>query len=152
MTNTCKTIREFRSWLEENIAFLENVVLYGPCHVQPDGQVADPMYTVLVIEEIVAEAERTSCRLGHDLDCVPTTTTPHTALAFLGRLLRWAEQEEPPPTLDIHEMASLLGCTERTIWRHEGKGLIPEARRVGGLVRWDRTEIEEWLANTGKEG
>ena len=145
MTNTCKSIREFHSWLEENIAFLENVLLYGPCHIQPDGQVADPMYTALVIEEIIAEADRTSCRLGHDLDNVPTVTTPRAALAFLGRLLRWAEQQEPPPTLDVHEMASLLGCTERTIWRHEGKGLIPEARRIGGVVRWDRVEVDDWL-------
>ena len=145
MTNTCKTIPEFCSWLEENIAFLENVLLYGPCHVQPDGQAADPMYTDLVIEEIVAEAERTSCRLGHDLDRVPATTTPRAVLAFLGRLLRWAEQQELPPTLDIHEMASLLGCTERTIWRHEGKGLIPEARRIGRVVRWDRVEVDDWL-------
>ncbi len=41
MTNTCKTIREFRSWLEENIAFLENVLLYGP----PDGE--DALYVSL---------------------------------------------------------------------------------------------------------
>jgi len=149
MTSTCKSIREFRSWLEENIAFLENILLHGPCHVQPNGQAADPVYTGLVTEEIIAEAERAACRLGHDPADVPTTATPRTALALLGRLLCWTEQQDPPPTLDVQEMARLLGCTERTIWRHEGKGLIPEARRIGGVVRWDRAEIEEWLAAQG---
>jgi len=103
------------------------------------------MYTELVIEEIAVEAERTSCRLGCDIDSVPTVTTPRAALAFLGRLQQWAEHQEPPPPLDVRQMASLRGCTERTIWRHEGKGLIPEARRIGAVVRWDRAEIEDWL-------
>ena len=137
MTNTCKTIREFHSWLEENIAFLENVLLYGPCHIQPDGQVADPMYTDLVIEEIVGDASRLACRLGYDLGDVPAVPTPRGALTLLGRLLRCSEEQDPSPTLDVQEMARLLGCTERTVWRHEGKGMMPEARRIGGIVRWD---------------
>ena len=143
MTNTCKTIREFRSWLEENIAFLENVLLNGP----PDGE--DALYVALRLEEITGEAERMACRLGLDPGNVPALPTPRSALALLGRLWRRLEQQDPAPTLDVQEIARLLGCTERTIWRHEGKGLIPEARRIGGVVRWDRAEIEEWLAAQG---
>ena len=143
MTNTRKTIREFRSRLEENIAFLENVLLYGP----PDGE--DALYVSLRLEEITGEAERIACRLGFDPGDVPALPTPRSALALLGRLAGAMEQKDPAPTLDVQEMARLLGCTERTIWRHEGKGLIPEARRIGGVVRWDRAEIEEWLAAQG---
>jgi predicted DNA-binding transcriptional regulator AlpA len=47
-------------------------------------------------------------------------------------------------------MAMLLGCSERTVWRHEAKGLIPEARRIGRVVNWDRDEIQEYLANQAK--
>jgi predicted DNA-binding transcriptional regulator AlpA len=146
MTNTCKTIREFRSWLEENIAFLENVLLHGP----PDGE--DAIYVSLQVEEISAEAERMACRLGFDPGDVPALPTPRSALALLGRLSAAMEQQDPAPTLDVKEVARLLGCTERTIWRHEGKGLIPEARRIGGVVRWDRDELEIWLANANREG
>ena len=68
----------------------------------------------------------------------------HEAMAYVGQLL---QNQDRPTTLGVHEVARLLGCNERTVWRHEGRGLIPEGRRVGGLVRWDRLEIEEWLAN-----
>jgi len=149
MTNTCKTIRAFRSWLDESITFLENVLLHGPCHVRPNGQAADPLYTDLVIKEIVGDAERLACRLGCNTVDVPSIASPRASLAMLGRLLRWVDEQDPPRTLDVQEMARLLGCTERTIWRHEGKGLIPEARRTGGVVRWDRVEVEEWLAGQG---
>jgi predicted DNA-binding transcriptional regulator AlpA len=143
MTNNCKTIREFRSWLEENSAFLENVLLYG----SPDGE--DALYVALQLEEITVEAERAACRLGFDPGNVPAMPTPRSSLMLLGRLMAAVEQQNPAPTLDVQEMARLLGCTERTIWRHEGKGLIPEARRISGVVRWDRAEIEEWLAAQG---
>jgi excisionase family DNA binding protein len=143
MTSNCKTVREFRSWLEENIDFLENVLRYG----QPDGEEA--LYVSLQSEEITGEADRIACRLGLDPGNVPAVPTPRSALTLLGRLMAAMEQQNPAPTLDVQEMARLLGCTERTIWRHEGKGLIPEARRIGGVVRWDRAEIEEWLAAQG---
>ena len=146
MTSNCKTIREFRSWLEENIAFLENVLRDGP----PDGE--DALYVSLQVEEITGEAERMACRLGFDPGDVPAMPTPRSALALLGRISAVMEQQNPAPTLDVKEVARLLGCTERTIWRHEGKGLIPEARRIGGVVRWDRDELENWLANASREG
>jgi predicted DNA-binding transcriptional regulator AlpA len=146
MTNTCKTIREFRSWLEENIDFLENALRHGP----PDGE--DALYVSLQVEEITGEAERMACRLGFDPGDVPAMPTPRSALALLGRISAVMEQQNPAPTLDVKEVARLLGCTERTIWRHEGKGLIPEARRVGGVVRWDRVDFDIWLANTSREG
>lgn len=87
--------------------------------------------------------------MGVDPGNVPSVPTPRSSLMLLGRLMAALEQKNPPPTLDVQAMARLLGCTERTIWRHEGKGLIPEARRIGGVVRWDRAEIEEWLAAQG---
>ncbi len=71
--------------------------------------------------------------------------TPREALVVVGRLLAWVEKELRSPTLDVHEMAVQMGCNERTVWRWEAKGLIPAARRVGRLVRWDRYEVENWL-------
>ena len=64
ITSDCKTIREFRAWLEEQVEFLENVLRFGPCHIRPDGQAADDMYTRLVIDELVEEAASLACRFG----------------------------------------------------------------------------------------
>jgi excisionase family DNA binding protein len=146
MTSICKTVRAFRSWLEENIAFLENALRRGPPASEDTLDVSSKM------AEITGEAERMACRLGFDPGDVPASPTPRSALALLGRLAVAMEQRDPVPTLDVREVARLLGCTERTIWRHEAKGLIPEARRIGGVVRWERDELENWLANAGKEG
>jgi predicted DNA-binding transcriptional regulator AlpA len=39
-------------------------------------------------------------------------------------------------------VAALLGVHRATIWRWLDQGLIPLPRRVGGLPRWVRSEIE----------
>lgn len=54
------------------------------------------------------------------------------------------------PPLTLKEVAQRLLCHPRTVWRYEGQGLIPEARRIGRKVFWDRTEWEEWYARAGR--
>jgi len=153
MTNTFKTIREFRSWLEENIAFLENVLLYGPCHVRPDGQAADPLYTDLLIEEIVEEASRLACRFGVADLAREVTTAPRAALAILGRLLAWTQDVAPfvPPEmmtqedlirylrLDVDERNPVERV--RNLIRYQG---LPVTRR-GRLLLFRKTAVDEWL-------
>ena len=98
------------------------------------------------IADLIEEISVLACRFGAGdlIDPQRHTMTPREALVVVGRLLAWAEQELSP-TLDVYELAMRLGCTVRTVWRMEAKGLIPPARRVGRLVRWDREEIEDWL-------
>jgi len=153
MTNTCKTIREFRSWLEENIAFLENVLLHGPCHVRPDGQAADAQYTDLVIEEIIAEATRLACRFGAGDVVGKAHLAPQSALAMLGRLLAWTHDSAPfdPPEmmtqedlirylrLDVDERNPVERV--RNLIRYQG---LPVTRR-GRLLLFRKTAIDEWL-------
>jgi len=153
MTNTFKTIREFRSWLEENIGFLESVLLYGPCHIRPDGQPADPLYTDLVIGEIVEEAGRLACRFGAGDLAEEVTTTPRAALAILGRLLAWTQDVAPfaPPEmmtqedlirylrLDVDERNPVERV--RNLIRYQG---LPVTRR-GRLLLFRKTSVDEWL-------
>jgi len=153
MTNTCKTIREFRSWLEENIAFLENVLLHGPCHVRPDGQVADPMYTALVIEEIVAEASRLACRFGAGHIAGNVAVEPQAALAMLGRLLTWTQDATPfvpPEMLTQEDLIRYLRLDVddrdpvervRNLIRYQG---LPVTRR-GRLLLFRKTAVDQWL-------
>jgi hypothetical protein len=153
MTNICKTIREFRSWLEENIAFLENVLLHGPCHVRPDGQVADQMYTAVVVEEIIAEATRVACRFGGGEVVGTVATSPQAALAMLGRLLTWTQDAAPfvpPEMLTQEDLIRYLRLDVddrdpvervRNLIRYQG---LPVTRR-GRLLLFRKVAVDQWL-------
>jgi len=153
MTDTCKTIREFRFWLEENIAFLENVLLHGPCHIRPDGQIADPMYTSLVVEEIVAEATRIACRFGGGEMVGTVAASPQAALAMLGRLLTWTQDVAPfvpPEMLTQEDLIRYLRLDVddrdpvervRNLIRYQG---LPVTRR-GRLLLFRKTAVDQWL-------
>lgn len=57
------------------------------------------------------------------------------------------QTEDFSPPLSARDVAALLGYRSiRTVWRHEANGLIPEARRLGRIVRWDRVEFDHWRA------
>ena len=48
--------------------------------------------------------------------------------------------------LTVKEVASLLHLGERTIWKLNATGEFPAPVRIGRAVRWDRREIDGWLA------
>ena len=52
---------------------------------------------------------------------------------------------------DVRELAELLGCSVSTVWRHVQKGVLPRPFRIGGLTRWDGTEIDATLAQAKEE-
>ncbi len=66
-----------------------------------------------------------------------------------------AEREQggdPNPTLpgallDVDEVALVLKCSARTVCRLAGSGRIPRPVRLGGLVRWRREVVEDWIAS-----
>jgi excisionase family DNA binding protein len=43
------------------------------------------------------------------------------------------------------EVAALIRCSQRHIWRLLDAGRMPAAVRVGALVRWNRQAIEKWI-------
>lgn len=49
--------------------------------------------------------------------------------------------------LDVIEMAALLGCSSRHVYRLADAGHMPRPVKLGALVRWDRTAIEAWIAD-----
>ena len=131
---TPRTLSEFRNYLQDAFDTVK------------DDHASD-FFDPMEIADQVEEASVLACRFGAGdlIDSQHHVLTPREALVLVGRLLAWVEKEVRSPTLDVHEMASLVGCTERTVWRLEAKGLIPAARRVGKVVRWDRDEVEDWL-------
>jgi len=57
-----------------------------------------------------------------------------------------------PPTeevrlLDVQAVAQILACSTRHIYRLADSGRMPRPRKLGALVRWDRKELEKWLAD-----
>jgi excisionase family DNA binding protein len=54
---------------------------------------------------------------------------------------------EPPAMLSVDQVARLLGCSSRHVYRLADSGRLPRPLKLGALVRWPRKAIDEWLAN-----
>ncbi len=49
--------------------------------------------------------------------------------------------------LTVKEVAELCGVSTRTITRMVDAGKMPSPVRLGGAVRWNREELEAWIAS-----
>ncbi|MBY0456315.1 MAG: helix-turn-helix domain-containing protein [Gemmataceae bacterium] len=49
-------------------------------------------------------------------------------------------------TYDADDLAALLKCSVRQIWRLRDRGALPAHLRLGKLVRWPRKIIDDWIA------
>jgi predicted DNA-binding transcriptional regulator AlpA len=49
--------------------------------------------------------------------------------------------------LTTEDLMDLYSCSRTTIWRWVKAGVLPEPRRIGGLKRWRRPEIEALTAD-----
>ncbi len=52
---------------------------------------------------------------------------------------------DPGQLIGVQELAKLLGCAPRTIYRLADGGRMPRPRKLGGLVRWSLAEIRKWV-------
>ena len=66
-------------------------------------------------------------------------TTPATTIAL--------PSAEEVRLLDTNAVAQLLSCSMRHVYRLADSGRMPRPRKLGALVRWDRQELEKWLAD-----
>ncbi len=49
--------------------------------------------------------------------------------------------------MDVKQVASLLGCSQRHIYRLCNAKQMPQPIHLRSLVRWNRPQLEEWIAN-----
>jgi len=49
--------------------------------------------------------------------------------------------------LDVRQVAEMLGCSSRHIYRLSDAGRMPAPVRLGALVRWSRSAVEAWIAD-----
>ncbi|GJM43343.1 MAG: hypothetical protein DHS20C21_01850 [Gemmatimonadota bacterium] len=64
-----------------------------------------------------------------------TTAEPEAALVPAG----------DSPLIDREELAALLTCSTRTVARLSSDSLLPAPIRLGGMVRWRRSQILDWI-------
>lgn len=51
-----------------------------------------------------------------------------------------------PALVDIGRVARTLGCSVRHVHRLRDAGKMPRPVRLGGLLRWNRAEVDRWVA------
>jgi excisionase family DNA binding protein len=52
-----------------------------------------------------------------------------------------------PALLDVHAVARLLGCSWRTVYRMSDAGRMPRPVKLGALVRFRRSDLDQWLSD-----
>ena len=48
--------------------------------------------------------------------------------------------------LSVGDVADMLGCSSRHVYRLSDSGRMPRPIKLGALVRWRRAELEKWIA------
>jgi excisionase family DNA binding protein len=48
--------------------------------------------------------------------------------------------------LTVNDVAGLLSCSPRHVYRLADAGRMPRPRKLGALVRWSRAQVSEWIA------
>lgn len=51
-----------------------------------------------------------------------------------------------PAMLDVQDMATMLGCSTRHVYRLSGSGALPQPVRLRNLVRWPKQQIDDWIS------
>ena len=49
-------------------------------------------------------------------------------------------------TLTVAELAKELRVSPRHVWRMHSSGKLPLPVRLGRCIRWNRDEIQQWIA------
>ena len=59
---------------------------------------------------------------------------------------REAGPGQTPVMFTVDDVADLLRCSSRTVYRLTDSGRVPRPVKLGSLVRWPRESIEDWIA------
>ena len=51
-----------------------------------------------------------------------------------------------PAMLTVHDVARMLNCSARTVYRLTDSGKMPRPVKLNALVRWPRDVVEQWIA------
>jgi len=60
---------------------------------------------------------------------------------------REAATRECAAMLNVDDVAAILNCSTRTVYRLSDSGRMPRPVKLGALVRWSRDAVEQWIAD-----
>lgn len=49
--------------------------------------------------------------------------------------------------LDVKQVATMLSCSPRTVYRLADYGRMPRPVKLGALVRWPKAVLDKWIAD-----
>jgi excisionase family DNA binding protein len=52
-----------------------------------------------------------------------------------------------PAMLTVHDVARMLNCSARTVYRLCDSSRLPRPVKLGALVRWPREVVAQWIAD-----
>ena len=52
-----------------------------------------------------------------------------------------------PALLTVHDLSGKLNCSTRHIYRLVDTGRIPQPVKLGALLRWVRSDVDQWVTN-----
>jgi excisionase family DNA binding protein len=61
--------------------------------------------------------------------------------------LQHQNMSKPAVMLTVADVAAMLACSTKTVYRLVDRGAIPRPVRLGGMLRWHRAQLERWLAD-----
>jgi excisionase family DNA binding protein len=138
---------DFRTWLTDRMN--ECDALYE--HPAPDVEVW------LRCGTIAHEAGDRAARVGlADLHQCSREfggfAEPPSVKSFLASCLAAlpTEPKQPAALLSVEDVASTLQISVSHVYRLADGGRMPRPMKLGGLVRWDRTELEAWISTRCK--
>ena len=53
--------------------------------------------------------------------------------------------ESSAKLLDVNQVAEMLGCSQRHVYRLSDAGRMPAPVRLGSLVRWSAAALRQWI-------
>ena len=56
-----------------------------------------------------------------------------------------ANTQEHFAMLDVEDLAALLKCSTRHVYRLAASGRMPRPLKLGALCRWSRAAVEDWI-------
>lgn len=58
----------------------------------------------------------------------------------------------PPPWQDLQTLAAHICCSPNTVDNWVAAGILPPARKRGGKLMWEWSEVSDWLRNGAQNG
>lgn len=68
---------------------------------------------------------------------------PHEPPANIGM----SDDSVVPQLISVHDLATILRVSPRTIWRLLSAGKIVRPVYIGGSARWRYDEVQRWISN-----